>query len=536
MLKKMTGGEALVHTLLAHGVDSMFGIPGTHNLAIYDALLSVPGIRHITARHEQGAGFMADGYARASGKVGVCLSTSGPGALNMLVPAATAYSDSSPVLCISSDVPSSWIGRQRGFLHECPDQLAGFLPVTTQCYRPMSVTEIPWSVSEAFRRMKSGRARPAAIQIPFDVLADSAEVAVPPPASLLSSIASPDELARAAQLLESAKRPVIWAGGGVIAASAPPALVRLAELLECPVFTTVMGKGAIPADHRLVAGSLVSHPIARSYLESCDLLLAVGTRFTELETASWSMKLPGQLVQVDIDPREIGRNYPVSAAVVGDAGEVLVRLADALTSTASRPDRSEEVSQLRESIRQASQKRSPEAVTLMDTLRTSMPRDTIVVNDLTLAVYWSWLSLPIYEPRTYIYPNGFGTLGFALPAAIGAKIAQPNRPVVALCGDGGFMFNCQELAVAKQSQVPVVIIVFNDNAYGVLRPEQIRRYGRATAVDLVNPDFAALARSFEIPGEQVSTIKALGSAVSRAIDAEETRLIELKISLPWPLY
>ena len=533
---RMTGGEAVVRSLAAHDVDTVFGIPGTHNLGIYDALRAMGGIRHILARHEQGAAFMADGYARASGEVGVCISTTGPAALNTLASLGTAFSDSSPVLCIASQIPAEGIGLDKGYLHECQDQLGSFAPVTKWRARADTVESIPGVMREAFAQMLSGRPRPTAVEIPCDTLDESEEVTMPAPAAVDRPAPDPEQVERAARLLRAARRPVIWAGGGVISSSAGAEVRRLAERLQAPIFTTVLGKGAVADDHPLAAGATILHPAARAFLAESDLMLAVGTRFTEEETDRWGLCLPDSLIHIDIDSDEIDRNYPATVGVVGDARAALQLINTQLQDLRRQENGSAAgIAKLRQKIWRYCQARAPEGVELVQTLRKALPRDTIIVSDLTVAAYWCRRLLDIYEPRTNIYPWGFCTLGFGLPAAIGAKVARPDRPVVVLCGDGGFLFNCQELAVAAQFDVPIVALVFNDSAYGVLKPQQMARYGQAHAVDLVNPDFVALAGAFGVDGCRVTSIEQLGPAVAKAIEADRSALIELPGTLPWPI-
>ena len=533
---RITGGEAVVRSLEAHQVDTVFGIPGTHNLAIYEALRQTDSIRHILARHEQGAAFMADGYARASGQVGVCLSTTGPAALNTLASLGTAYSDSSPVLCIASQIPAEGIGLDKGFLHECRDQLASFAPVTKWRARADTVDAIPALMREAFSQMLNGRPRPTAVEIPCDTLDDSADLTITAAASAHRLAPDSEQIEQAARLLRAARQPVIWAGGGAIGSNAGDELRQLAERLQAPVFTTVLGKGVLPEDHPLAAGNALLHPASRAFLAECDLMLAVGTRFTEEETDRWALRMPDSLIHIDIDPEEIDRNYPATVSIVADARAALQQISARLHDVRrQQSDQAAGIADLRQRIWRYCQARAPEGVELVHTLRTALPRDAIIVSDLTVAAYWCRRLLDIYEPRTFIYPWGFCTLGFGLPAAIGAKVARPERPVVVLCGDGGFMFNCQELAAAVQYDLPLVVIVFNDNAYGVLRPQQEVRYGGAHEVDVVNPDFVALAGAFGVDGCRVDSIEQLGPTVAKAIEADRTTLIELPGTLPWPI-
>lgn len=522
-----------MRTLEAQGVDTIFGIPGVHNLAIYDALLDA-GIRHIVARHEQGAAFMADGYARASGRIGVCLCTSGPALLNATTSLGTAYCDSSPLLCIASQIPAAAIGKEKGFIHECRDQLGCLRPVVSWCERADSVSAIPAVLGEAFARMRDGRPRPAAVEIPCDVLDGSGTACIPPAAMPRAPAPAAPELDAAVQALRQSKRPVIWAGGGLISSGGSAALQQLAEDLGAPVFTTVLGKGAIPEDHPLAAGSAAVHPAASKYLEGCDLMLAVGTRFTEEETLGFQMRLPDTLLHIDIDAAEIGRNYQPTSGIVGDARTTLQLLHERLADQQPRDgtQRSAEIARMRDEILRDCRELAPAGVELVQTLRTVLPRQTFIVSDLTLAAYWCRRLLDLYEPRSNIYPWGFCTLGFGVPAAIGAKIARPDKPVVVLSGDGGFMFNCQELAIAAQFEVPIVVLVFNNCGFGVMKPQQQVRYGRTLAVDLANPDFVQLAHAFGVEGRRVTALDQLGPVVREAVASGRTWVIDITLEVP----
>ena len=534
---QLTGGEAVVRTLEAQGVDTVFGMPGVHNLAVYDALRD-SGIRHIVARHEQGAAFMADGYARATGRVGVCLCTSGPALLNSATPLGTAYCDSSPVLCIASQIPSYAIGKEKGYIHECRDQLGCVRPVTAWSERANAVASIPAVLNEAFARMRNGRPRPVVVEIPCDVLdgRDNAKfpsVDATQPTAADGPATQQDQIERAVRLLRQARRPIIWAGGGVTISGGSDQVRQLAELLGAPVLTTVQGKGSIPEDHPLALGSIPVHPAVVDYLASCDVMLAVGTRFTEEDTLEFSIQVPPTMIHVDIDPEELGRNYAPTLGVVGDArhvlGQMLLHLADDSTRSS---DRAEEVATLRQRILRDCRELAPAGVELVETLRLALPRQTVVVSDLAIGAYWCRRLFDVYEPRSFIYPWGFCTLGFGLPAGIGAKAARPDRPVVVLTGDGGFMFNCQELAVSAQFQLPVIVVLFNNRGFGVMKPQQQVRYGRTLAVDLVNPDFALLAQAFGFAARRVSEISELGPAVAAAVESETTCLIEVTADLP----
>jgi thiamine pyrophosphate-dependent acetolactate synthase large subunit-like protein len=535
--KQISGGEVVVASLLANGVNTVFGIPGSHNLSLYDALARNREIQHITVRHEQGAGFMADGYARASGIPGVCVTTTGPAALNVMTSLGTAYADSSPVMLIASQNHSASIGMEKGLIHELSNQLGALRTVTSFATRPVTVGDIARCINTGFESMRSGRPRPVAVEIPLNLLDDTDRVTVNPSRSLSHPSPSEADIDRTSRILASAKKPVLLAGGGVVTSGASLELVSLAEILQAPVFTTVMGKGSIPGDHRLSAGSALVHPASRDYLAECDVLLAIGTRFTDEETDSWNLQLPPQLIQIDIDPSEIERNYKPTLGILGDATEVLRRLNADMENRIS-PDldeRAAEVGRLQNTIVDDCRQKAPAGVELVDVLRSTLPRDTVVVSDLTLAAYWCRRLLKVFGPRQNIYPWGFGTLGFGLPAAIGAKIAKPDAPVVAICGDGGLMFSIQELSTAVKYDVAVVVLVFNNQSYGVLAKQQQARFGRKIGITLQNPDFLGLARSFGILAERAETLAQLSAALRRAIESESIRLIEVTVPVPWPV-
>jgi acetolactate synthase-1/2/3 large subunit len=514
-------------------MDVVFGIPGAHNLDIYDALPSCPGVRHYLARHEQGAAYMADGYARASGRIGVCLTVTGPGVTNALTGLAQAYSDSSPVLLITSQVRSQYVDRDRGLLHELRGQSSLFRTVTLHNERIESVTRIPAAIHEAAAMMRTGRPRPVMLEIPEDVLASWDDVEIPDPLPYERRGCSQRAIEEAVQLLSDARQPVIYAGGGVIRSGASPELVRLAEFFQAPVLTTGMGKGAIPEDHALSYGVTWSPRADSSDItREADVMLAVGTRFSAAFTADWTLHIPERLIHIDIDKREIGKNYPATTALVGDAKRILGDMLGHLTKTEQRPRPSlgEPMQALRESARQAFQSGAARELALVEAIRTAAPRDTIFCADMT--VFWvkACPLFPIYEPGTLQFPWGYGTLGFSLPAAIGAKIACPDRPVVVLCGDGAFLYTCQELATAVKYGVKIPIVLFNDNCFGNIKLQQRSRFsGRCSEVDLVNPDFVKFAQSFGMRGLRLAEPSQVRSALAQALEDDALTLIEV----PW---
>lgn len=534
-MPSMKGGQAVVEALISEGVEVVFGIPGVHTLEIYDALYDRPQVRHILTRHEQGAAFMADGYARASGRVGVVLAITGPGVTNASTGLGQAYADGSPVLIISSEVDSRQRGR--GNLHELKDQLGMLSSITLWNARAESVAEIPSLIHKAMQRVRTGWPGPVHVEIPINVLAAEGEVELMEAARPGEGLAKPEDVARAAELLSGARRPVIYAGWGVTVAGASPELVQLAERLGAPVLTGPVGKGAIPEDHPLSLGAeWRQEGIVAQMLEKADLALAVGTRLGAMETRSWSLPMPKRLIHLDPEPGNIGRGYPTELGLVGDPKAVLGQVLDRL-GPISRPSRAGEVASARAEAALRLEARSPEMRRLLSDLRAAMDRRAILSMDMTIPYYWASTRFPVYEPRTFLNPYNFMALGFGLPAGIGAKIACPDRPVVVMCGDGGFMFTAQELATAVKYDLDITIVLFNNDGYGAIRRHQQRRQnGRVIAADLANPDFVLFAEAFGVKAVRLSSPAELGPALRKTLQARELRLIEVPIhSLdpPW---
>jgi thiamine pyrophosphate-dependent acetolactate synthase large subunit-like protein len=537
-MAKLAGGDWVVEALRAEGVSHVFGIPGVHNLAIYDALLRRPGITHILARHEQGAAFMADGYARSSGRPGVVVVTTGPGATNALTPLAESYAGSIPVVTIMSDVASHLVGRDLGALHEVPNQIDCFRPVCRMAETLGSAADIPSTIAGAFDLLRTGRPGPIAISIPNDFLGSSVEAETRrgdgrrPPCHV-------SEIADAAQRLERARRPLIIAGGGVIASGAERELLALARRLDAPVLTTVMGRGSVPEDDPVWHAVLPNKRATEGVIGDADVVFAVGCRFAARSTQGLLLNLsftPDQtLIHLDLDATVIGRMFKPQLGIVGDARDGLARLVERLGP--GRATSAWDRARLAELKTAASPRYTPEVADLIATLRRALPRDAIVVNDQTGINYWMEWRYPVLAPRTFLYPVGSATLGYAVPAAIGAKVANPDRPVVAVVGDGGFMFSVNELATAVKYRLPIPFVVMNDDRYGAikwLQEEIFQRWGEA---DLANPDFPALARAFGARGERLTSVDALPAALDAAFKAGGPTLLELNVVVepPWEL-
>jgi thiamine pyrophosphate-dependent acetolactate synthase large subunit-like protein len=529
--QRLSGAQAIIKTLRAFHIETIFGIPGVHTLALYDAMRDEVGLRHVLARHEQGAGFMAEGYARIQGRPGVVCTITGPGATNVATPVASAYADSVPLLVISSSSSTSSDGRGRGELHEIKNQLALMEALTGWTRAVKHVEEIPDALRDAFRSMHLGRPRGAYLQVPFDILATQAEVEIPTE-PLKRNVLRPTEatLKAAVQLLLNAHRPVIIAGEGVTAARANDLLRRLAERLDAPVLLGSKSHDVLASTHPLVltASSYISSEL-REMLEQSDLALVVGSKLGLERTGEGRLPIPSTLIHIDIDPAEIGRNYPTTVSVVADAYATLEELLAALpASSAPRQARTDEIARVRESLHRHTAKYFD--VALLDALREALPRDGIVVADMTMLGYASAQYLPVYEARTFIHPAEFCTIGCGLPLALGAKVAAPERPVVALCGDGGFLLNTGELATAVQEQIPVVVVIFNDATFTAVKSEQKRHFhGRYIATDVRPPDYVALARAFHAQGLRAETPDALRDALSTALQASGPTVIEVPL-------
>jgi thiamine pyrophosphate-dependent acetolactate synthase large subunit-like protein len=533
-----TGGEWVVEALRAEGVRHVFGIPGVHNLAIYDALLRQAEITHVLARHEQGAAFMADGYARASGRPGVVVVTTGPGATNTLTPLVESYAGSQPVLVVMSDLPSALIGRDLGALHEVPDQIDCFRPVCRWAETVRDAARIPHAVQSAFRRFEARRPGPVALSLPTDLLVGRTESAllthreVPP-------VCDRRLLRRAADLLGRARRPLIVTGGGVVSAGASRELQTLARRLKAPVITSVMGRGAMPETDPLWVGVLPNRVATEPAFQAADVVLAVGCRFAHRSTQGLLLNLsfrPEQtLIHLDIDPDVMGKLFPPALAIVGDARDGLGGLAEALGP--DTPHAEWEAGEL-EALRAVRGRRwTPLNDRLIRLLRETLDPGAIVVNDQTGINYWMEWHFPVLEPRTFLYPVGSATLGYAVPAAIGARIARPDRAVVAVTGDGGFLFSVNELATAVKYRLGVVFLVLNDNRYGAIKYLQEGLFGRWGEADLVNPDFVALARAFGAEAERVEALDDLPRGLEKALAHPGPTLLELPIAIdpPWEL-
>jgi acetolactate synthase-1/2/3 large subunit len=527
-----TAAVAAIEQLEACGATTVFGIPGVHTLALYDALHE-SSLTHILARHEQGAGFMADGYARATGNPAVALVITGPGVTNVATPIGEAYTDSSPVFVLSSNVESEHLDAMRGNLHDLKDQRAVMRAVTKWNDRATSASDVPRLVAEGWHAMVAGRRMPVHLEVPIDVLdqpvGDAAIAAV-------DSDDAPDisgEIAEAAKALSRAKRPLVYAGGGATSSGAGAAIARIAGHLKAPIVTSFQGKGAVPASHPNSLGSLWTqgNPVD-DVVQQADALLVVGSRLGVQATEHFAFPIPETLVRIDVDAEELTRNATPTVGIVADARHAAEALADALErSESSSTWDTATFTTARESAR--ANAFGAERMPYLDAIRAAMTDDGIIAWDMTMMSYVATYSYPVERPRTFLFPTGYGTLGFAMPAAIGAKVGVGNTPVAAVVGDGGFQFTMEELATAIQFRLGIPIIIFNDSTYSAVKDEQRRtRGGRYAAVDLVNPDYVKLASAYDIPGVRAHSPRELQAAITDALGRDMPTIIDVPIE-PW---
>lgn len=532
-MTEMTGGELLAESLIAQGVSRVFGIPGVQLDAAADALYDRGDrIDFVCARNEQATSYMADGYARSTGEVGVAMVVPGPGVLNALSGLATAYATSSPLLLIAGQIDSQAIGKGLGALHEIPDQTGMLERITKWTGTARSAAEIPSLVAEAFAQLRSGRPRPVALEVPPDVLAALADVEIPGYVEPRPLAPDAERIADAAELLARSERPLIVAGGGVVAADAGRALLALAERLEAPVLITEGGRGAVDARHRLVFDALA----LRELRDRADAVLAVGTRFvstfgTRVDVADARVVL--------LNAEEADLHGPREAAVRlhADAAVGLEALLGALPDD-PRPSREPEFAATRAWVEASFDDIAPQREYLA-VIRDALPEDGVFVSEFTQVGYAASACYPAHAPRTYIGPGYQGTLGYGFATALGVKAADPERAVVSVNGDGGFSWTLQELSTMRRYDLGLVAIIFTDGFYGNVRRIQKNRYGaRYFASDLTNPDYQQLAAAFGIRSALAHTPAELAAVLAEAIPANEPILVEVPVGefpSPWHL-
>ncbi|CDF93797.1 Acetolactate synthase, large subunit [Pseudomonas sp. SHC52] len=532
-----TCGEVLVKLLEGYGVEQVFGIPGVHTVELYRGLAR-SSIRHVTPRHEQGAGFMADGYARVSGKPGVCFIITGPGMTNITTAMGQAYADSIPMLVISSVQSRSQLGGGRGKLHELPNQAALVGGVAAFSHTLMSAAELPSVLARAFAVFQAGRPRPVHIEIPLDVLVEDADdLLASMPVSVDRAGAAPGAVKQMTAMLASARRPLILAGGGAIDAAVE--LTELAERLGAPVALTINAKGLLPSRHPLLIGSTQSLVATRALVAEADVVLAIGTELAETDydiTFAGGFELPGALLRIDIDPDQTVRNYPPRLALVADARTAARALLDELNRQ-PLAERCNEWGAARATRLRADLEGSWDAAVraqnvFLDSVLQTLP-EAVFVGDSTQPVYTGNLTFNPEHPRRWFNSStGYGTLGYALPAAIGAWLGGKEQghgrpPVVCLIGDGGLQFTLPELASAVEARVPVIVLLWNNQGYEEIKKYMVNRAIEPVGVDIYTPDFIGVAKALGCAAEAIDDVAQLHAALLAANDRQGPTLIEI---------
>jgi acetolactate synthase I/II/III large subunit len=525
------GGDLVVESLRALGADTCFGIPGQHALGLFEALRR-SGMRYVGLRNELTAGFAADGYARVSGRPAPLLLSTGPGALISLAALMEADGASVPVVAISSQIPSEGLGRRRGHLHELRDQIGSFRRVVKHAVTVPSAAAIPSLLEEAWSVASAPPTGPVFLEIPQDVLLGATDVPAVEALDARRDAPAPraEVLDAAAELLEGAQRPAILAGGGVVRGGAWQELLSLAERLRAPVAETFGGRGAFPDDHPLACGSFLEDAHLMELLADADVLLCAGTGLGELSSNYFTFRPRGRLVHVDADPEKVGVNH-AALCVVGDARTVLAELGARVPARRADGAAEGRVVAVREAVeaRLASQGRDRERG-LLRTIRAALPADAACAWDMTILGYWAWNAFPAGAPRRFLSAQASGTLGYAWPAAIGAKAALPDTPVLAVVGDGGSLYGLQELASARQAGLAAKLLIVDDGGYGILREYQRDAFGATFGVDLTQPDFPAVCRGFGVPVRE-SAPERLADDLAWALEVDGPAVVVLPTEL-----
>jgi acetolactate synthase-1/2/3 large subunit len=534
-MTKMTGAEAIIQSLRVNGVDTVFGLPGGQLDYLFDAMYKESdNIRLIHSRHEQGVAYMAYGYAKSTGKVGTYAVVPGPGLLNSTGALCTAWANFAPVLCISGQIPSTAIGKGYGDLHEINDQLGMISHITKWASSIDHPSLAPDRIQEAFKQLTTGSPQPVEIEMPMDIMALEAEV------ELLPAITNypkppldPAQIEQAAKMLGAAKKPLIYVGSGALEASAE--IQQLAEALQAPVVAFRSGKGIVSSEHYLSA----NYPMGHRLWEDADAVLAIGTRL-HWPLVMWGKDDDLQLIRVDIDPVQIDRICKPELGIVADAAEASAAIGAALTvANHQAQSREQELSTLKAEVDTLIRSKVGPQMDYLDVIREELPRDGIFVDEVTQVGFVSWYGFPVYQPRQHISAGYQGTLGYGYATALGVMAGNMDKRVIQVSGDGGIMFNIQELSTAVQYQLPLVTIIFNDSRYTNVQRQQKEWFdGRVICSDLHNPDFVKLAESFGAAGFAAHDPESLRTAIRQAFEQKGPAIIEVKIEeffpAPWP--
>lgn len=536
MSNSKNGAFEVVKTLEKLGVDTIFGIPGAHNLDVYEALLESE-IKHVTAKNESGAGFMADGYARVSGKPGVALVITGPGLTNILTPMGQAYHDSVPMVVISSQIPSSLMNQGTGFLHELKNSTIMAKSVAKESRTVIAPEQIETYISEAYHLSTSGRPGPVHVEIPMDLFKEKLnEEAMNNELKLVSDmkpVIKEDVLnIIAAQINKSGKLAMIVGGG---ACEAQSQVKDVAEKLDIPVIQSYAGKGVLPETHDLCLGTRIQFDGILKMLKSCDTVLVVGSQLSPTDLWEKPLRLNGQLIQIDTDAGAFNKNYPADIGLKSDASEALEALLPLLDEKKDDKVRAMVKKQIQEATDSVSELSGivdtfDQAIAMLKTIRKSLPEDGVLLADMTTTAYLALSEYETFAPRTFLHPIGFGTLGYSVPAAIGAKMRYQNKDMIALIGDGGFQFTMQEIAVAAELKLNLPIIIWNNDGYGEIRRyERARNFSENISVDHICPDLMMLGKAYGIDGVRPTSEQELEDAIRDSLNKDMPTIIELHI-------
>ena len=544
-MTKMSGARATVEALEREKVEYIFGMPGGANLPFYDALWDSK-IKHVLVRHEQLAAHMADAYGRVSRKAGVCSATSGPGATNLITGIATAYADSSPVVAITGQVPKAMTGRNA---FQETDIIGIATPVTKYALQPLSAAEVPFAVKQAFYLATTGRPGPVLLDLPKDVQQEEAEMTFPDSVSVRAYRSSvpvdPQDIERAAEMIVKAERPILWGGGGVRIADAAQPFAALAELLMMPVITTLQGKGDFPEDHPLSLGPIGMHGRAEAnkMVTECDLLVAVGVRFSDRSTGNFNEFAPGaKIIHIDADPTEFNKNKVVDLSILGDANQVLAMLFDAVAKRIGKSKHPSDnpwlkrVNQVRDELKGIPAYKDSYAELsgprIVKKMRDILPPEAILTTGVGRHQMWCEIHYKVLRPRTWITSTGLGTMGFGLPAAVGAKFAAPDVPVVDFDGDGSFVMTEQALATAVEEKLPIITVIINDRSLGMVEQWQRLMYNRRyIGIKFPKtPDFVKLAEAYGAHAKTVGSLDEFGKALREGLSMEGPMVIEVPVS------
>jgi acetolactate synthase I/II/III large subunit len=524
MTNKITVADALLKELERIGVDTVFGIISIHNIPFYDSLQRHGGFRVVTARHEGAAVNMADAYSRVSGKLGVVFTSTGTGAGNAAGAIIESWNGGAPLLHITGNVASNFLETGRGYIHDCKDQLSMLKSISKEAHRVRHAEQAPIVFRRAIAEAIEPPPGPVSVEIPIDFQAQLIDVPSIAMTTDVSQSAELPDVRPAVERMLAAKRPVIWAGGGAMFSDSGPEVAALMEFLDAAVITTQSGRGIVPETDSRCIGHFATFPTLKDFVAKSDLLISIGVRFRGNETSNWSLKIPTEHIGIDADPKAINRNFQHSIGIVGDAKAVLGKIMGVLRARPPKPKLAyrEEVSELRRALRQEVHDTMGPWEGILDAIQESIPEDAILVRDVTVpATTWGSRLIIRRHPRTTLHASA-GGIGQALPMAIGAQIGAASKTVVALCGDGGLLVNIGELAVARQENTPIVVILFDDQGYGVLRNIQNAHYdGKTIGVDLRSPDFVGVAKAFGFQSERLRSADALGRAFVQAVKSRE---------------